>query len=429
MSGGRWFGGEWETRRLGNHLRFLRHSSLPRSYLAPHGQGGRGVKYLHYGDIHTSERVYLDPTATALPSLAKDHARRLDRLSDGDLVFVDASEDIGGVGKSVEIMGSEGRQLVSGLHTIAVRFNKAVLANGFKAYLQFCPRFRDHLRRLAAGTKVYATNRAHIATAELRVPSLPEQRAIAAVLTDVDALIGSLEALIAKKRAIKRATMQQLLTGRTRLPGFSGEWERERLGDIASFHKGRGLAKSELSLDGSRRCIHYGELFTVYRERITEAVHGIDREGAFLCSNRNDVLMPTSDVTPNGLATASCILAPDIIIGGDILVIRVPESVLNGEFLAYAIRANRDQIMQLVSGTTVFHLYGRDMAHFMFSTPSVAEQRAIVAVLCDMDTEITALERRLDKTRAIKQGMMQKLLTGMIRLPIPDAGAEDAPGR
>ena len=212
------FSGEWETRRLGNHLRFLRHSSLPRSYLAPHGQGGRGVKYLHYGDIHTSERVYLDPTATALPSLAKNHARRLDRLSDGDLVFVDASEDIGGVGKSVEVMGSEGRQLVSGLHTIAVRFNKAVLADGFKAYLQFCPRFRDHLRRLAAGTKVYATNRAHIATAELRVPPLPEQRAIAAVLTDMDAEIAALERRLDKTRALKQGMMQQLLTGAVRLP-------------------------------------------------------------------------------------------------------------------------------------------------------------------------------------------------------------------
>ena len=210
--------GEWKARTLGDHLRFLRHGSFPRSYLAPNGQGGGGVKYLHYGDIHTSERVCLDPTAMALPTLAKDRASRLDRLSDGDLVFVDASEDIGGVGKSFEITGSEGHELVSGLHTIAVRFNKAVLADGFKAYLQFCPRFRDHLRRLAAGTKVYATNRAHIASAELRVPPLREQRAIATVLTDMDDEITALVRRLDKTRAIKQGIMQQLLTGAVRLP-------------------------------------------------------------------------------------------------------------------------------------------------------------------------------------------------------------------
>ena len=195
----------------------------------------------------------------------------------------------------------------------------------------------------------------------LPVPSPAEQRAIAEALSDVDGLLAALETLIAKKRAIKQAAMQQLLTGKSRLPGFSGAWETKRLGNIASFFKGSGLSKVDLSLDGRRRCVHYGELFTVYGERITEVLHGTDRDGIFFHSIRNDVLMPTSDVTPNGLATASCILASDIILGGDVLVIRVSESVLNGEFLAYAIKIHRDQVMQLVSGTTVFHLYGRDM--------------------------------------------------------------------
>ena len=247
-------------------------------------------------------------------------------------------------------------------------------------------------------------------------PPLSEQRAIAEALSDVDGLLAALEALIAKKRAVKQAAMQQLLTGKSRLPGFSGTWKTKRLGNIASFFKGSGLSKADLSLDGRRRCVHYGELFTVYGERITEVLHGTDREGIFFYSIRNDVLMPTSDVTPNGLATASCILASDIIIGGDVLVIRVPESVLNGEFLAYAIKIHRDQVMQLVSGTTVFHLYGRDMANFSFAVPSVDEQTAIVSILSDMDAEIAALERRRDKTRAVKQSMMQQLLTGRVRL-------------
>ena len=254
-------------------------------------------------------------------------------------------------------------------------------------------------------------------TITVALPPLSEQRAIAEALSDVDGLLSALDALIAKKRAIKQASMQQLLTGKTRLPGFSGAWETKRLGEIALFFKGSSLfTKTDMSLDGKRRCIHYGELFTTYGERISEVLHGTDREEAFFLSVSNDVLMPASDVTPNGLATASCISESDIILGGDILVVRVPREILNGSFLAYVIKINRNQVMQLVTGTTVYHLYGRDMANFKFDLPSVSEQNAIVCVLSDMDAEIAALEQRRDKTIAIKQGMMQQLLTGRVRL-------------
>ena len=188
------------------------------------------------------------------------------------------------------------------------------------------------------------------------------------------------------------------------------------------FFKGSGLSKTDLSLNGKRRCIHYGELFTTYAERITEVLHGTDRDGKFFLSLSNDVLMPGSDVTPNGLATASCISASEVILGGDILVIRVPAGVLNGTFLAYAIKMNHNQVMQLVSGTTVYHLYARDMANFSFLVPSVPEQNAIVHVLSDMDAEIARVGCSVgDKTRAIKHGMMQQLLTGRVRLVEPDA--------
>ena len=208
------FRGKWEVRRLGDHLKFLRHGTHPRSNLTTDGT----THYLHYGDIHTSVDVYLDPKVTRMPTIATEHAKKLDRLDDGDLVFIDASEDIEGVGKSVELHGLRGHHVVSGLHTITVRFSKSVLADGFKAYLQFCPTFRRHLRRLAAGTKVYATNRAHIASAHIPLPPLPEQQAIAAVLSDMDAEIAALERRLDKTRAIKQGMMQQLLTGSIRLP-------------------------------------------------------------------------------------------------------------------------------------------------------------------------------------------------------------------
>ena len=281
----------------------------------------------------------------------------------------------------------------------------------------FCEYINYGIQFAVESTGVPQLTAPQISNYMMPVPPENEQRAIAKVLSDVDGLINALEALIAKKRAIKQATMQQLLTGKTRLPGFSSAWETKRLGEIASFFKGSSLfTKTNMSVDGKRRCIHYGELFTTYGESISEVLHGTDRNESFFLSVSNDVLMPASDVTPNGLATASCISESGTILGGDILVIRVPAEILNGVFLAYAIKINRNQVMQLVTGTTVYHLYGHDMANFIFDIPSVQEQNAIVHVLSDMDAEITALEHRRDKTIAIKQGMMQQLLTGKVRL-------------
>ncbi|WP_081647407.1 restriction endonuclease subunit S [Thioalkalivibrio sp. ALR17-21] len=207
------FAGEWETRRLGNHVSFLKTGTNSRAELASNGR----VAYLHYGDIHVRSSVTLNPNAVTTPHIAASKVRHLDKLAPGDLVFVDASEDLEGVGKSVEIIDVPKEGMVAGLHTIAARFDKDVLADGFKAYLQFCPQFIGTLRRLAAGTKVLATNWQHLASVEMELPCVAEQQAIAAVLSDMDAEIETLERRRDKSRQTKQGMMQQLLTGRVRL--------------------------------------------------------------------------------------------------------------------------------------------------------------------------------------------------------------------
>lgn len=216
------FNHEWTLRRLGDHVIFLSHGTNSRAEL----RADSPVKYLHYGDIHASVLSILDPSS--LPSLPEEKAKGLDRLRDGDLVFADASEDLTGVSKSVEICGVESTELVAGLHTIPARFDKDVLADGFKAYLQFCPVFASQLRRLAAGTKVYATNRSHIASIEMRLPNIEEQTAIANVLSDMDAEIEALEERRAKTALLKEGMMQELLTGKTRLVIENGESKAEK---------------------------------------------------------------------------------------------------------------------------------------------------------------------------------------------------------
>lgn len=204
----------WSDFRLGDHVTYVKTVALSRAQL----DEASPVRYLHYGDIHTRGGVTLDAAHEPMPRADARLIRNAGRLQPGDLVFADASEDPAGVGKSLEITAVPPEGAVPGLHTIAARFDKAVLADGLKAYLQFIPAFREDLLRLAAGTKVLATTRSYISSITLSLPDVAEQRAIAQLLADTDAELTALRARLDKAEHVKVGMMQELLNGRTRLP-------------------------------------------------------------------------------------------------------------------------------------------------------------------------------------------------------------------
>jgi type I restriction enzyme, S subunit len=304
-----------------------------------------------------------------------------------------------------------------GQRMMLYRPNQEIIDSNYLLNALMSSGIQDNLLKKIGGSTVGHAKVDDIRFLQIALPPIKaEQEAIAEALSDADALIESLGQLIAKKRQIKQGAMQELLTGKKRLPGFSREWEEKRLGELAVFHKGKGLPKSSLAPYGKVACIHYGELFTSYPETIREIISRTNNSEDSFKSITNDVLMPTSDVTPNGLAKASCIGVSGVILGGDILVIRSDEERVNGSFLSYVIRHQEAQVLQLVTGTTVFHLYASDMRKFRLPLPTVAEQQAIVTILSDMDADIDTLEAKQSKANQIKKGMMQELLTGRIRL-------------
>jgi type I restriction enzyme S subunit len=290
-----------------------------------------------------------------------------------------------------------------------VRPKNENINNRFFYYLLMSSYFDIFLAKITAGSTITHLYQKDFVTFNFAAPTLAEQTLIANALSDADALISSLEQLIAKKKLIKQGAMQQLLKPKK-------GWEVKKLGEVCNFYKGKGLPKSHIIENGKFKCIHYGELFTKYKERITNILSYTNESQNVFYSVSNDVLMPTSDVTPYGLATASCIKETGVILGGDVLVIRIPNEVIDGIFLSYYISVNRERIMKMVTGSTVYHLYGSDMANFEVSYPKIDEQINVAATLSDMDTEIATLETKLDKYRKIKQGMMQNLLTGKVRL-------------
>ena len=249
------------------------------------------------------------------------------------------------------------------------------------------------------------------------LPTKSEQTAIATALSDTDALIENLEKLIAKKRNIKQGVMQELLTGKKRLAGFKGKWVTIKIGEVADIHKGNGLSKTKLKQAGKYGCILYGELFTTYKRIIKNAISHTDyEEGVY--SKAGDILMPGSTTTTGiDLAIASAVLKDNILLGGDINVIRPKTASINSIFLAYYItEVLKHKILELTQGITIIHLYGKDLKTLEIAIPEISEQDAIGKILVDIDEELSGLENQMNKYQLIKQGMMQKLLTGKIRL-------------
>jgi len=194
------------------------------------------------------------------------------------------------------------------------------------------------------------------------------------------------------------------------------DWDVQELGEVAQFERGQGLSKSDLQETGKYKCIHYGQLFSDYIELIKEVKSKTNYNGVHFLSKSNDVLVPTSDVTPRGLATASCIKENGVLLGGGILIIRLNNGY-DGTFFSYWITQNKREVLKLVKGSTVFHIYGHDMSGLRLAFPKDKEQIAIATVLSDTDSLIEKLEKLIAKKKAVKQGAMQRLLIGKKRLP------------
>lgn len=254
------------------------------------------------------------------------------------------------------------------------------------------------------------------------LPILSEQTAIATVLSDMDALLDSLDRLIAKKRDIKQAALQELLTGKTRLPGFDGEWEVKRLGDVATL-KARigwqGLTTAEYLSSGEHYLVTGTEFDGGYIDWskccfVDDKRYRMDR---YIQLKVRDVLV-TKDGTIGKVALVSK-LPGSATLNSGVFVIRPINDAFSPEFFYYILCSSffSDFLGQLAAGSTINHLYQKDFVNFSFcAPPSLAEQTAIAKVLSDMDAEIEALEERRTKTQNIKQGMMQELLTGKTRL-------------
>ena len=261
---------------------------------------------------------------------------------------------------------------------------------------------------MTAKSSVDSVRMEMIAGMQVPLPSIYEQRAIAEALSDVDGLIAALDKLIAKKRAIKQAAMQQLLTGKTRLPGFTGEWEESELKDLALITMGQSPPSKFYNIRGEGLPLIQGNA-DIENRKTVERVW--TTQGSKRCSTCDLILTVRAPVGAVGIASK------DACLGRGVCGLK---PFGDAGFLYHALVYAEPRWKVFEQGSTFTAANSKQIGQFAVNSPkNQDEQSAIAKVLSDMDAEIEALEQRRAKTQQVKQGMMQQLLTGRIRLVRP----------
>ncbi len=324
------------------------------------------------------------------------------------------------------IAGALGRTVIVPEHILPANINQAVAFIRLKGdarinhaflfhYLQG-ERIRRHIEAINVQGAQANLSLNNIRNFEVWLPQLPEQHAIAGALGDVDALISALTQFIAKKRDLKQAAMQQLLTGQTRLPGFSGKWEVKRIGEFTDCTAG-GTPSTSISRywGGNIRWMSSGELGLKIVHEVDSRITG---EGLRSSSAR---IIPV-DCVLIGLAgqgkTRGTVAINKVQLSTNQSIAAVlPSPAFIPEYLYYNLDMRYEELRGLSMGEGGRGgLNLRIIKSIVVPLPTIDEQRAIASVLSDIDAEIGALDRARDKINSIKQGMMQALLTGRVRL-------------
>lgn len=397
---------DWEIRKLGSIFKFIPNNTISRDNLVNQGT----VMNVHYGDILIKYDSILDIKNNEIPFINDsviNNSKFNEFAKDGDILIADTAEDEM-VCKATELYNIENRKLVSGLHTMWIRpiteFKPKYLGYFFNSTF-----YHNQILPLIQGTKVCSVSKGAIKDTYISIPLENEQNKIASALTSIDNLLLSLDKLIEKKRLIKQGAMQELLTGKKRLPGFTGEWVERRLGEIGALAMCKRVFQEETSEKGD---IPFYKIGTFGR-----------KADAYISVNKYEQLKQMYRFPKKGdiLISAAGTIGRSVVYDGkpayfqdsNIIWLDHNEKQIINRFLYFIYQV----IKWNTENTTIARLYNDNFNSMTIRFPlSIEEQQAIASALTRMDKEIESLEGKKAKYEQIKQGMMQQLLTGKIRL-------------
>jgi type I restriction enzyme S subunit len=373
-----------------------------------------GVPLLRMGNLYQNTLSF-DRSPVYLPSSYKESFSRF-LVKSGDLVM----SMTGTMGKrdygfTVQIHEDAPYSLLN--QRVLKFIPKKNTSSGYLLNLLRSELILSRLYSFPGGTKQANLSAKQVQELPAFLPPLPEQNKIAQILSAWDKAIATTKQLLANSQQQKTALIQQLLTGKKRFPRFSDNWEMIELEKLYFFKKGKGLSKSAISGAGKKKCVLYGELYTKYGEVITDVYSRTDAVDG-LVSLAGDILIPSSTTTSSiDLANVTAILEDGVLLGGDINVLR-PKNILDAIFMAHLLtHIKKYDIASRAQGITIIHLYSSDLKDLeVFIPKQTLEQRKITSVLTAADSEINAMQQKLDCLQQEKKALMRQLLTGKRRV-------------
>ncbi|WP_417655696.1 restriction endonuclease subunit S [Pseudoalteromonas atlantica] len=333
-------------------------------------------------------------------------------LEEGD-ILVNFINSLSQIGKTSLFRKLPNTNAIYTTNILRLKLNPSQVNELFFFYFTKTVTFETYIRAI---TKP-AVNQASFTTKEfvqleVPLPCLQEQQKIADFLTSVDTKTSQLTEKYRLLKDYKKGVIQQIFNQQIRFKDDDGnafpDWEDKLLGDIATFTKGKGISKADISIDGMTPCIRYGELYTTYGEVIESVVSATNLPiKSLLFSEVNDVIVPSSGETQWDIATAACVKLSDVAYSGDLTVIRSP---LNGVFLSYYFNsAKKREIASLSQGSSVIHLYSTHLKSLKIEVPCEAEQQKIAQFLQSLDKKIDAVNEQIEQTKLFKKGLLQQM--------------------
>nr|WP_233348257.1 restriction endonuclease subunit S [Luteimonas sp. MC1572] len=400
---------EWDAVLVGDFFTFKNGLNKAKHFF------GHGTPIVNYMDVFGRTALHVEELRGRVEvSKAELKAYEVCR---GDVFFTRTSETIDEIGVASVLLGEAEQTVFSGF-VLRARPTVDALVDEFKSYC-FSPRyFRQQVTTRASYTTRALINGRSLSATFLAKPPKPEQIAIATALSDVDALLGAQDALIAKKRAIKQGAMQELLTGKRRLPGFSGEWEVKQLGRLLESPVTDGPHLTPKFIDRgvpflSVNNLVDGKIDWTDLRYISDGDH---REFSRKCRPRKGDILFGKAASVGMVALVETEI--EFNIWSPIALIRVAPQ-LSARFVYRQLQSGfvEKQVLLLTNSSSQGNIGMGDIERLEIAYPRTREEQvAIAALLDDLDYEITALETQRAKTAQLKQGMMQALLTGRIRL-------------
>ncbi len=395
------FSGEWKKSTLGDLALFSKGSGYSKSDICK-----EGTPVILYGRMYTKYQSVFDEIDTFVNP--KDNSV----VSKGGEVIIpgsgESSEDI----SLAAMVKNEGVILGGDLNIL--KFNQKVNDPAFMSMAITYSPTRAELSSYSQGKTVVHLRNSEIAKGTIRYPNISEQNTIVNYVLSLDAQISASTSRLASLKQMKAASLQAIFpqegetVPKVRFKGFKGEWKKVKLGEIGSWSKGKLLSKDNISETGKFKCIHYGELFTMYDEIIYQVFSKTDLNNGCL-SQIGDILFPDSDVTPTGLARCSSIMETEVMLGGGILILR-PLPQYYSPFISLSVNNEKQQIISRITGTTVRHINATSLSEIeIVCTENIAEQQSIASFFTSLDRQIALHTQLLEKLKQIKTACLDKM--------------------